>query len=224
MVLLASLEHTTMALEKQVLTEGKARDEGIQKSKTETRLHSHLPGSAMLESQYPPSIASMETLKQIYINDLKPGNHHRGNYLLVRSDSLPFSKASSAGPFIKAAIIAAIEDEKKDSVLFQLCHQPDEKVLSASSVISVGDVFLIKEPFFMVMSNYQDSKFKHVLRIDHINDGVRIDAHHNLFPKEWIPSCISTANDWRQRGNADFGKKKYTDAIRRYFNRAPQAI
>ena len=202
-----------MAREGQLPTDRKVRDELIDKHhmmttqtmmrrfrQKETQIH-----SSFLPPSYPPSTARLSELTPIYIKDLRLGIHHRGNYLLVRSVTAPNRMT---------AIMAVVEDEKRDALLVQLYQQPDENVRPASSIITNGDVFIIKEPFFKIMSDGE-----YGLRIDHVSDLVRIDARHKLWPKQWI-SHLSylrrTADDWKQEGNVAMGRKQYWEAIQRY--------
>jgi hypothetical protein len=110
--------------------------------------------------------------------------------------------------------MAIVEDEKQDALVIQLYQQPDENVRPALSIITNGDVFLLKEPFFKIMGDGE-----YGLRIDHVSDLVRIDARHELWPKQWIPHLFNlrrTADDWKQEGNVAMGRKKYWEAIQRY--------
>lgn len=111
------------------------------------------------------------------------------------------------------AVMVIIEDENEDALLLQLYQQLDESIRPASSIITNGDVLLIKEPFFKIMG---DSEYG--LRIDHIGDLVHIDPRDKLWPKEWIshPSNLTwTADNWKLEGNA-IRRKQYWNTIRRY--------
>jgi hypothetical protein len=202
-----------MAREGQLPTDRKARDELIDKhqmvtmqtmmqrfGQKEFQIH-----SSFLPLPYPPSTASLDDLTPVYIKDLRLGIHHRGNYLLVRSVTAPNRMT---------AIMVVVEDEKRDALVVQLYQQPDENVRPASSIITKGDVFLIKEPFFKIMGDGESG-----LRIDHVSDLVRIDARHKLWPKQWTPNLFNlrrTADYWKQEGNAAMGRKQYLEAIQRY--------
>jgi hypothetical protein len=202
-----------MAREGQLPTDRKARGELIDKhqmmtmqtmmqrfGQKEMQIH-----SSFLPPPYPPSTASLDELTPTYIKDLRLGIHHRGNYLLVRSVTAPNRMT---------AIMVVVEDEKRDALVAQLYQQPDENVRPASSIITKGDVFLIKEPFFKIMGDGE-----YGLRIDHVSDLVRIDARHKLWSKQWIPDLFNlrrTADDWKQEGNVAMGRKQYWEAIQRY--------
>jgi len=161
--------------------------------------------SSFLPPPYPPSTASLDELTPIYIKELRLGIHHRGNYLLLRSVTAPNTMT---------AIMVVGEDEKRDALVIQLYQQPDEDIRPASSIITKGDVVIIKEPFFKIMSDGE-----YGIRIDHVSDLVRIDARHKLWPKQWIPDLFKlrrTADDWKQEGNAAMGRKQYWEAIQRH--------
>jgi hypothetical protein len=203
-----------MAREGKLPTDRKTRDELIDKhqmSTMQTMMQRRFGQkgiriqSSSLPPPYPPSTASLDELTPIYIKDLRLGIHHRGNYLLVRSVTAPNRMI---------AIMAVVEDEKRDALLVQLYQQPDENVRPATSIITDGDVFLIKEPFFKVMADGE-----YGLRIDHVSDLVRIDARHKLWSKQWIPHLSNlkrTADDWKQEGNVAMGMKQFWEAIRWY--------
>jgi len=161
--------------------------------------------SSLLSPPYPPSTASLNELKPIYIQDLRLGIYHRGNYFLIRSVTAPNRMT---------AIMAVVEDEKRDALVVQLFQQPEEEVRPVSSIIKNGDVFLIKEPIFKIMADGE-----YGLRVDHISDLVRIDARHELWPKQWIPVLFNlkkNADDWKREGNIAMGKNQYWEAIQRY--------
>ena len=160
--------------------------------------------SSFLPPPYPPSTASLDELTPIYIKDLRLGTHHRGSYLLVRSVTSPNRMT---------AIMVIVEDERDDAILLQLFQQPDEDVQPASSIVTVGDVFLIKEPFLKIMADGE-----YGLRVDHVSDIVRIDARHRMWSNHWIPrqpSLDKTADDLKQEGNLAMERKQHWAAIRR---------
>lgn len=160
--------------------------------------------SSFLPPPYPPSATRLDELMPIYIKGLRLGIHHRGNYLILRSLTAPNRMT---------AIMVVAEDEKRDALLIQLYQQPDENVRPSSSIITKGDVFLIKEPFFKIMGDGE-----YGLRVDHVSDLVHIDARNKLRPKGWIPhqpSSSMKADYWKQEGNAAMGRKQYWAAIQR---------
>lgn len=165
----------------------------------------HMIHSSIVAAPYLPSIASLDILKPIYIKDLRIGIHHRGTYLIIRSLTEPKRIT---------AVMAVVEDENRDAISLQLYHQLDENIRPDSSIIAKGDVLLIKEPFFKLMSDGE-----YGLRVDHVSDVMRIDARHKLWPKGWIPlhkfSPSKTANEWKEKGNADMGRKHHWAAVER---------
>ena len=75
---------------------------------------------------YPPCIAPLEKLKQMFIKDLQLETHHRGNYLLVRSITPPNRMT---------AIMAIVVDEREDAVVLQLYQQDEKSNQPATSII-----------------------------------------------------------------------------------------
>jgi len=160
--------------------------------------------SSFLPPPYPPSTTSLNELTPIYIKDLKLGIHHRGSYLLVRSVTSPNRMT---------AIIVVVEDERDDAIVLQLFQQPDEDVQPASSIVTIGDVFLIKEPFLKLMADGE-----YGLRVDHVSDILRVDAGHRMWSNRWSPhqpSLDRTPDDLKQEGNLAMRRKQHWAAIRR---------
>lgn len=154
---------------------------------------------------YEPSITPLEDLTAIHINDLRLETHHRGSYLLVRVLTPPFRMTG---------IVAIVEDENADALPLQLYQQPEEKLRPAASVITVKDIFLIKEPYLKTGSDGAYS-----LRVDHVSDLVCLDADHDMLPRDWKPRVVDldkTADDWKQEGNVAMGEMQYWAAIQRY--------
>ncbi|KAB8302482.1 hypothetical protein EYC80_005886 [Monilinia laxa] len=154
---------------------------------------------------YEPSIIPLEELTPINIKDLRLETHHRGSYLLVRALTPPFRITG---------IMAIVEDENADALPLQLYQQPEEKLRPAASVITVQDIFLIKEPYLKTTS---DGGYG--LRVDHVSDLVCLDANHDMLPKDWKPRVVDldkTADDWKQEGNVAMGKGHYWAAIQSY--------
>ncbi|RAL63229.1 hypothetical protein DID88_004307 [Monilinia fructigena] len=154
---------------------------------------------------YEPSIIPLENLTPIHIKDLRLETHHRGSYLLVRALTPPFRMTG---------IMVIVEDENADALQLQLYQQPEEKLRPAASVITVHDVFIIKEPYLKTTS---DGGYG--LRIDHVSDLVCLDANHDMLPKNWKPRVVDldkTADDWKQEGNVAMGKRHYWAAIQSY--------
>lgn len=161
--------------------------------------------SSFLPPPYPPSVAPLDQLTQIYIDELQLGIHHRRRFLLVRVASSPSRMT---------AIMAAVEDEQDAAVVLQLYHQPDERLQPLSSIVSKGDVVVVKEPFFKIMGDGE-----YGVRVDHVSDLVHIDDSHKLCPQKWrkINSAVNrSADTWKQKGNGAMGKKQHWQAIRWY--------
>lgn len=167
-------------------------------------IDSHRIQISFLPPPYLPSTVSYNELMPTYIRDMRLGTHHRGTYLLIRAVTPPNRMT---------AITAIVEDEKGDAITLQLYQQPDAKTQPTSSVITEGNSFLIKEPFFKVMAGGE-----YGLRVDHVSDLVRIDQHHDMLPLQWRPRVMDlsqTANDWKEEGNRQMNKGQYWAAIQR---------
>lgn len=158
--------------------------------------------ACFIPPSYPPSTESLETLTQIHIRELQLGVHHRGRYLMV---------GSLTEPRRLTGIQVIVEDQNGDGTLLTLYHQPNEETRPATSVITEGDVFLVKEPFFKVMG---DGGYG--VRVDHVTDIVPIDDAHSLCPNKWNSSSglhARTALEWKRNGNIAISKQEYRKAI-----------
>jgi hypothetical protein len=187
--------------------EMKERDTEVQSNMAKIRrMKQNAPESpdCSVPSAYPPSTASLGELTPIQIKDLKIETHHRGNYLLVKAATRPNRMR---------ALIAIVEDEMGEGTWMQLCQQPDEATQPAFSIISEGDVFIIKEPWFKVIGDEE-----YALQVDHVSDLLRIDTCHKLWPKQWKSSLLKqsrSVDDWKQEGNLAMKRKEHWKAIRR---------
>jgi hypothetical protein len=165
----------------------------------------HALHSSFVPPPYLPSTTSLVQLRPIYIRDLQLGVHHGGRYLLVRALTIPTRMT---------AIMVVVEDEKGDGSTLQLYQQPNENIRPTISVVTRGDVFLLKEPFLKIMS---DGNYG--LRVDHVSDLVRITSygtHRELMPKSWKgPKSYKSADDWKLKGNDEVGREEYWSAIER---------
>jgi len=71
----------------------------------------HMIHQSWVAGPYPPSVAPFRRLKKLYLRDLQLETHHRGFYALLRV----------ATPLVTmTAVMAIMEDEKDDGVVFQL--------------------------------------------------------------------------------------------------------
>jgi hypothetical protein len=161
----------------------------------------------MLLTPHPPSATSWDQLQQIYFRDMQIAKRHYGKYLLIRALTPPNRNST---------IMAIVEDQKGDATFVQLFHQDPEEIRPAASVITTGEVFLPKEPFFWPMVQGECGR----LYVYHVSDIIRITARHEmqaLIPKEWRlkETTKYTANDWKLKGNKKFETKNYWSAIER---------
>lgn len=157
----------------------------------------HMIHSSFVPPPYPPSAASLATLKPILIKDLRIATYHRGRHLVTRA---------LTEPEIMTAIMAVVEDERGDAVMLQLYQQPSESDRAASTIVSRDDVFVIKEPYLKVMG---DGDFG--LRVDYMSDILRINSDHELYPSKWKPKRLHakrTPEDLKREGNLAIERKQ----------------
>ena len=74
--------------------------------------------------------------------------------------------------------MAIIEDEEGTAVLLQLNNQPEEDKVGKEQILQVGDVCIVKDPFFKATTDGLYS-----LRVDHVSDIIWLeetDDRHSL--------------------------------------------
>ena len=156
-----------------------------------------------LPPPYLPSVAPIEELKKICIEDLQLGIHHRGSYSLLRAIT----------PYIRtASLTTVLEDEKDNAVTSHFYQQRDEEVQPAADIISEGMVCIIKEPWYKLMT---DGSYG--LRVDHISDVMWLPEVDARMPLKWQPQpddFAKTAVQLKENGNDALKLGKLHKAIK----------
>jgi len=150
----------------------------------------------------------LSNLKKIMIDDLLLETHHRGTYLLVRSVT-PQDRMT--------AVMAIVEDEKRDVLMVQLYHQEEDADGRAEDVLFEGMVLILKEPYLKLMS---DGNYG--LRVDHLSDVVCLSANDEQTPRIWqreLAEHSGTALAWKTKGNRHFANSAHRSAIEWYVER-----
>ena len=160
-----------------------------------------IPRHFELPPPYLPSTTPLEELKKLYIDDLSPGTHHRGLYILLRAIT----------PSIRMAVtITIVEDEKEDALTSQFYHLEEGAYPTAGS-IQEGSVCIIKEPWFVLS---RDGAY--VVRVDHISDVIWLPKRDSRRPLAWQPQengTIKTAKQWKDDGNDAMRAGKLHEAV-----------
>lgn len=110
------------------------------------------------------------------------------------------------------AIMAVMEDESDDVVLLHLYQQEDERDRSATDIINVGRVLLVKEPYFKVMGDGE-----YGICVDHLSDVIHFKRGDARIPKAWQSRLIEiqlSAESLKTQGNRSMGEKRYWDAVK----------
>lgn len=160
-----------------------------------------IPRHFDLPPPYLPSVTPLEGLKKLYIDDLSPGTHHRGWYILLRAIT----------PSIRMAVtITIVEDEKEDALTSQFYHLEEGAYPTAGS-IQEGSVCIIKEPWTVPSRDGA-----HVVRVDHISDVIWLPKRHSRRPLAWQPQengAIKTTKQWKDDGNDAMRAGKLHEAV-----------
>lgn len=142
---------------------------------------------------YPPCITPLSGLKKVMNKDLLLETHHQGKFLLLRSIT-PANRMT--------AVMSIMEDETLDCLMVQLYYQDAEKERKAKDILREGDVLIIKQPYFKLMSDGD-----YGIRVDHLSDIVRLPVGDERTPVPWRSRSAqskATAADWKVKGNAHF--------------------
>ncbi|KAM3510550.1 hypothetical protein MY11210_005803 [Beauveria gryllotalpidicola] len=170
-----------------------------------------LVSTTQLPPPYPPSDRLVDNLRPIYIKQMRLGEHHRGSKVIVRVLTPPMR--------INAIMVVA-EDLEGTAVTLQLYHHPSADVVHSEEVINVGNVLIIKEPFFKCTTDNSYS-----LRVDHLSDVVWLEPFDSRVPDVWktaVPKMISETV--RVQGNEAVRKKCWAKALRLYSDAGRYAV
>jgi hypothetical protein len=155
---------------------------------------SHIPPA------YTPCLNPFCELTKVMIRDLLLETHHRGTYLLLRSITPPDRMT---------AVMAIVEDEKKDVLMLQLYCQEPENERAAEEILREGTVLIVKEPYLKLMSDGD-----YGIRVDHLSDVIYLPMYDQRVPNRWqVAENHGSASAWKAKGNDYFNESKYYDAI-----------
>ncbi|KAG0649328.1 SET and MYND domain-containing 4 [Hyphodiscus hymeniophilus] len=160
----------------------------------------HSIRSTFIPPAYTPCITPLSGLKKVMIGNLQLETHHRDTYIPLRSVTPPDRMT---------AVMAIVEDEKKDVLMLQLYYQPEESEHPAEEILPEGTVLIVKEPYLKVMADGD-----YGIRVDHLSD-VTFDVR-NLIPNQWQLNAEkghTPASTSKLRGNDCFNKFQYFKAI-----------
>ena len=160
--------------------------------------------STFIPDAYPPCTSLVSSLNKTMIKDLRLETHHRGKLLLLHAITPPDRLTG---------IICLVEDENEEAATLQIYQQDEEIVRKATSIVDVGTVLLVKEPYFKTMANGE-----YGLRVDHLSDLVRIDDDDAIVPQVWRSHRSTkgiSAESVKLEGNAAIGQGDYWLAIQK---------
>ncbi|KAL0929523.1 uncharacterized protein CTRU02_215422 [Colletotrichum truncatum] len=177
----------------------------LQMASSKQELWSGTMATSQLPPPYAPCVRPMSELEHIAISDMKLETHHRGMRTALRVLTPPDRMT---------AVMAIVEDEQGTALLLQLYYQPDESVVPAKEIMQLGDVFILKEPFFKIATDGS-----YTLRVDHLGDIVRLANGDDRIPLQWRkqpPTLKQSSKDIRLQGNEAVQKKEWAKAHRLY--------
>lgn len=161
----------------------------------------HQLRTTSVPAAYPPCVTPFNNLSKTTIRDLRLETHHIGKFLLLRS-ATPADRMT--------AVMSIVEDENRDGLLLQLYHQEDETERKTNEILREGDVLIIKQPYFKLMSDGE-----YGIRTDHLSDVVRLQMGDERIPLACRSRLIRsqvTAVDWKLKGNDSVKKSDYHTA------------
>jgi len=95
--------------------------------------------TSWMPEPYYPATKPIEELKQTYVDEMRLETHHRGTYVIVRTIT---------EENIMTAVMALAEDQHENVMLISLYQQNTATVQFGIPILNLGDVLLIKEPYF----------------------------------------------------------------------------
>ncbi|KAK1987186.1 hypothetical protein LZ30DRAFT_199836 [Colletotrichum cereale] len=160
--------------------------------------------TSQMPSAYLPCSRPENGIQPLPISKMRLEEHHRGNYVLVRTMTMPHKIN---------VIMAIVEDEEGTAVLLQLYNQPEEPDFDIEDLLPHNSVCLIKEPFFKKAT---DGKYS--LRVDHVGDFCLLSRDDERIPSRWrsVPHFVPDSENIRSRGNTAVGQKKWGRAEKLY--------
>ncbi|KAH6687773.1 TPR domain protein [Plectosphaerella plurivora] len=159
-----------------------------------------------MPAPYAPCVRSIDNLDPIAIADMRLETHHRGKKTAVHVLTLGHRQEDST-------VTGIVEDEAGTAITLLLDYQPEETVVPANEILRPGNVFVIKEPFFEA-----NTTGTYCLRVDHLNDIVRLDwKHEDLIPTKWKRHPeTQTSSELRDKGNQAVKGERWAEAHRLY--------
>lgn len=111
------------------------------------------------------------------------------------------------------AVMAIMQDEKNDRVVFQLYQQEDEDHQPDEEAVQIQRVCVVKEPYFKVMNDGGYS-----LRVDHPSDVIWLAPDDERIPLRWrarISEFEKIAETLKKEGNLALKAGKLNTTIER---------
>lgn len=125
--------------------------------------------TAFLPPPYLPSVAPLSDLKKVMIKDLVLETHHRGTYVVLRSET----------PAIRlTAIYVAAEDENDNIVVLELYNQNSS--VHPDNILDEKGVVIVKEPYLK-----RDADGRVTIRVDHLSDVIFLHKFDERVPEKW---------------------------------------
>ncbi|KAJ1324480.1 SET and MYND domain-containing protein 4 [Microdochium nivale] len=165
--------------------------------------------ASYLPPAYPPSTKPLSKLEPISIFELEPDTHHRGRRTTLRVLAPPYREHV-------ASIATMVEDEQGDTLVLRLFFQPPEQLVPADEILCMGDVVVVREPFFCKSAADSGSC---ALRVDHTGDVTRLAVGNERIPTRW--RCVEEQEEvfsgvLRGQGNEAVREEQWAKAHRLY--------
>ncbi len=160
-------------------------------------VHEETQACPWLANSYPPSVAPIDKLKKVFLEDMRADLHHRGSYILIQiADCLPF----------RGGVIVA-DDEKGNVVAVRILHQDGKQIYN--EYWGNAKFLIIKEPFLEAVRGSSMCS----ITVHHVTDVLAISPGDPRLPMKWHLCTVMTADVWRQVGNKAVREKQFYQAI-----------
>ncbi|KAG9247924.1 hypothetical protein BJ878DRAFT_552768 [Calycina marina] len=186
--------------------------------------HSNILDVYYMATPYPPSDMPLNQLKKININDFTVETHHRGSHILLRVSSTAYRPRmcgmtnnglvkNDVTSYQRLIVMAVVTDEAGTATPLALYYQQMEILQPAVEILPLGQVLVVKEPFWMI-----DERNDHCIAIHHPTDLIMLSDDDERIPEPWksITAGMTIGDYWKRQGNTSFKAMKYQKTIEHY--------
>lgn len=144
------------------------------------------------------SLKQIDELTSIRLKEMRVNQVHYGRYLICKTITQP-------DYYVKVVV----EDEDNECEMLGLYNFLTSHEINPTSVLPLGSVLIIKEPYMTFMAQQAQKKSKPYIRVDSPSDIVIVTGTHNI--EKWIPGI--SFEKLQSQAHTYFKNKEYQQAI-----------